>query len=228
MKLKIDTHMHTTESDGKGTPYQVVATAVARGLDGVIVTDHDTFRGAILAERARRIQGLNDFIVLYGNEVRARYEEDGETRKADVVLACLEPVGGVPEDIHMLRDIAVENNCITIAVHPFSCFEPAVGKLLYKNPDLFDLVEVWNATTPPLANVRAIRAADRLGKPRTAGSDAHVPSEVAAAYTLVEVEERSRDAVFEALKRGATRPVYGFPGPKALLERIAWSIERRL
>ena len=229
MRLRIDTHMHTTESDGKATPYQLVAWARRRGLDGVIVTDHNTFRGAILAERARRIQGLDDFLVIYGNEVRAVYGDvDGGRRRADVALICPEPIGGVPEDIFELRDEASENNCLTVAVHPFSCFEPAVGGLLYREPGLFDLVEVWNATTPLLANIRAIRAASRLGKPGTAGSDAHVPREVGAAYTVVEAGERGVEEVLEALRRGRTRPVYGVPGVRAFLERVAWSIERRL
>jgi len=35
-----DGHMHTTFSDGNGTVSDVVATAISRGLDAVIITDH--------------------------------------------------------------------------------------------------------------------------------------------------------------------------------------------
>ena len=37
-----DGHMHTTRSDGSGTVAQIKATAQARGLDAVIITDHCT------------------------------------------------------------------------------------------------------------------------------------------------------------------------------------------
>jgi hypothetical protein len=37
-----DGHMHTTRSDGRGSVAQIKATALARGLDAVIITDHCT------------------------------------------------------------------------------------------------------------------------------------------------------------------------------------------
>jgi hypothetical protein len=47
----LDIHSHTTESDGSLTPEQLVDYAVAEGLDGLAVTDHQTINGAVLAER---------------------------------------------------------------------------------------------------------------------------------------------------------------------------------
>lgn len=38
----IDLHMHTTASDGRSTPRQLVADAAARGITTMAVTDHDT------------------------------------------------------------------------------------------------------------------------------------------------------------------------------------------
>jgi predicted metal-dependent phosphoesterase TrpH len=43
--MRIDLHTHTSASDGTDTPGQLVAAAVAAGLDVVAVTDHDTTRG---------------------------------------------------------------------------------------------------------------------------------------------------------------------------------------
>jgi 3',5'-nucleoside bisphosphate phosphatase len=43
--LRIDLHTHSTASDGTDTPAQVMAMAVAAGLDVVALTDHDTERG---------------------------------------------------------------------------------------------------------------------------------------------------------------------------------------
>ena len=42
---RIDLHTHSTASDGTDTPSQLVAAAVAAGLDVVAITDHDTTSG---------------------------------------------------------------------------------------------------------------------------------------------------------------------------------------
>jgi predicted metal-dependent phosphoesterase TrpH len=43
--IRIDLHTHTNASDGTDTPAQLVAVAVAAGLDVLAITDHDTTRG---------------------------------------------------------------------------------------------------------------------------------------------------------------------------------------
>ncbi|MGW1676610.1 PHP domain-containing protein [Saccharopolyspora sp. NPDC002376] len=53
----IDLHTHSTESDGTDTPAELVATAVAAGLDAIAITDHDTTAGWAEAERAVRELG---------------------------------------------------------------------------------------------------------------------------------------------------------------------------
>ena len=41
----IDLHSHTTASDGTDAPEELVARAVALGLEALAITDHDTFSG---------------------------------------------------------------------------------------------------------------------------------------------------------------------------------------
>lgn len=48
----VDLHLHTTASDGRKTPEQVVAQALATGLCQMAVTDHDTVAGVAPACRA--------------------------------------------------------------------------------------------------------------------------------------------------------------------------------
>jgi len=43
--MRIDLHAHSTASDGTDTPAELVAAAVAMGLDVVALTDHDTTAG---------------------------------------------------------------------------------------------------------------------------------------------------------------------------------------
>ena len=51
--MRIDLHTHTVASDGTDTPAELVAAAVAAGLDVLAITDHDTTRGWAEALEAR-------------------------------------------------------------------------------------------------------------------------------------------------------------------------------
>ncbi len=54
----IDLHMHTTASDGRCTPPELVSRAAAAGLTTIAVTDHDTVAGCAGAASACAASGL--------------------------------------------------------------------------------------------------------------------------------------------------------------------------
>ncbi len=60
--MKCDLHIHTTLSDGKFTPQEVVDLAQQRGVGCISVTDHDTFEGSRRARIYARQAGLK-FVV---------------------------------------------------------------------------------------------------------------------------------------------------------------------
>jgi len=64
--LRIDLHTHSTASDGTDTPAQVMAMAIAAGLDVVALTDHDTERGWAEAADAAREMGI---VLVRGMEI---------------------------------------------------------------------------------------------------------------------------------------------------------------
>lgn len=68
--LRADLHLHTTYSDGRGTPAEMVVRGRELGLDVVAVTDHNDYQGSTEAiEVARRLElGMT---VLPGEEVSA-------------------------------------------------------------------------------------------------------------------------------------------------------------
>lgn len=66
----IDLHTHSTVSDGTDTPTQLVAAAVAAGVDVLAITDHDTFGGWAEAERAVRAAGI---VLVPGIEISCHY-----------------------------------------------------------------------------------------------------------------------------------------------------------
>jgi predicted metal-dependent phosphoesterase TrpH len=51
--MRIDLHTHSSVSDGTESPAELLATAVAAGLDVVALTDHDTTAGWTVAQAAR-------------------------------------------------------------------------------------------------------------------------------------------------------------------------------
>lgn len=51
-RLSVDFHLHTTASDGRRTPEQMVEQAIAAGLRRMAITDHDTVAGVLPAARA--------------------------------------------------------------------------------------------------------------------------------------------------------------------------------
>jgi predicted metal-dependent phosphoesterase TrpH len=66
----IDLHLHTTASDGRSSPEELVAAAEAAGLTAIAVTDHDTMQAVPVAAAAALAHGLE---FLTGVEITAVY-----------------------------------------------------------------------------------------------------------------------------------------------------------
>jgi predicted metal-dependent phosphoesterase TrpH len=73
---KIDLHIHTTASDGKFSPQEIVEKAARLGLTTIAITDHDTVDGIVPALEAARvfpqlevIPGIEISTFAPGNEV---------------------------------------------------------------------------------------------------------------------------------------------------------------
>ncbi|MGM0739863.1 MAG: PHP domain-containing protein [Bacteroidota bacterium] len=69
--LKADLHIHTTASDGKLTPAQIVALALETDLDVIAITDHDTLAGV---EEARNSAAGTALRVVQGVEISTLFE----------------------------------------------------------------------------------------------------------------------------------------------------------
>ena len=218
--LVFETHCHSYVSDGAGSPEMLVRVAASRGIRVLAVTDHDTFRGSILAWRASKALGLG-VSVIYGSEVLTEW--------GDVLVYCLEPLREpLPRRVEDLRDLADSSNCILVAPHPFHPFMPSVGFRMINGSRFFDAVEVWNGKSIPVFNIPAIVYAKRIGKPAISGSDAHVPSAVGETPTIVYSRTEKPEDVLEAVRRGLTKPTVRIASLKSIVEDIAWSIYRRV
>lgn len=59
MSITVDLHLHTTASDGRLTPTELVELTAAKGLRTISISDHDTTAGLVEAQHAvNRIRGM--------------------------------------------------------------------------------------------------------------------------------------------------------------------------
>ncbi len=192
--LTIETHCHTYASkDSKVKPADLVAACRRRGLDRVIITDHNSISGALEAQQ------LDPELVIVGEEVL--------TDKGELLAAYVTEL--VPKRTPYRQAIAQlrEQGAFISVSHP--C-DPHRG--LWSHQDLEELAELVDAfetfnarNLRPAYNQAAADLAARHGLPGTAGSDAHTLIELGRATMRLpyfEDGESLRRAVNQAELQG--------------------------
>ncbi len=174
--FKADFHVHTRHSgDSLSRVEDVLAAAVEKGLSAIAITDHDAIEGAREAQDIARSQGL-PLQVIAGEEVR--------TDAGDLLVYFVEK-RIAPGKLGDVLAEAKRQGAVCAAAHPYDFARHGIG--LDSLPSALlarvDAVEVFNARVPLASqNARAMAFALKGGKALLAGSDAHHPSEVGAAY----------------------------------------------
>jgi predicted metal-dependent phosphoesterase TrpH len=167
--LKVDFHCHTDASpDSLTKPADLIAAARERGLDRLVITDHNTIRGAL------RCQELDPDLIIVGEEVQTTASEFLAAFVTREVPRDLEP----KEAIKRLRD---QGAFISVS-HPFDPNRGWAYRDLMEIIDLVDAVEVFNARCyKPEWNMKAFQLAEERGLAGTIGSDAHSIYELGSA-----------------------------------------------
>jgi len=192
--IYVDLHVHTRFSgDSSIDPKLVVDELYAHPVvKGVAITDHETLQGYRRA--AKLAQAYEGILIIPGIEVG--------TPLGDLILLGVleEPPNGL--SAMELVSFAHERGGVVVAPHPFRF--PGVGGHL-RNLHV-DAVEVFNPRASREENRMAWWVARELNLPGVAGSDAHHPSELWRAYTLIDASP-DLDAVLDAIRRGRVRPI---------------------
>jgi len=171
--VRVDLHSHTMWSgDSTTTPEEVQQAVVESGLDVLCITDHHAINGAFELSASLPCR------VVVGEEMR--------THAGEIIGLFLTeriPFGTPPaEAARAIRD----QGGIVYIPHPFdpmrrNLTEPALDALVAQG--LVDAIEVINAKTSLTSlNRRAADYAAEHGLAAGAGSDAHVPLALGAAY----------------------------------------------
>lgn len=71
--MLVDLHTHSTFSDGRYTPTQLVQEAAAKGLAALAITDHDSWNGVAEAQQAAMGTGVR---IVPGVELGTQWEEE--------------------------------------------------------------------------------------------------------------------------------------------------------
>ena len=171
--VRVDCHLHTALSGDAVTTIDQLAERVAQEqLDVVFITDHNVTAAAFAA--AERGIGAR---VLVGEEIRTR---DGDiiglflTERIPYVL----PLGEV-------TGLIKAQGGLIYLPHPFDPGRSSLGSVAAElcADGRADIVEVFNAKVEDQeVNRKAADLAKRFGVPGGAGSDAHDPAGIGAAY----------------------------------------------
>lgn len=161
------------------TPERLLRTAAARGLACIAVTDHGCLRGARECARlAARDPALPR--VIPGEEIRSTAGEIIGLYLVEEIPGGLSPA----ESVARIR----EQGGVALLPHPFDDVRRAAVRPEWREPlaRLVDVVEVWNGRLLRLVHCRqALELAARVGRPFSAGSDAHFPGEVGRVWLEV-------------------------------------------
>ncbi len=169
---RVEFHSHTCASpDGLMRPADLIRAARARGLDRIVVTDHNTLAGA----RAAHARASD--LVIVGEEVLTTEGELLGWFVQEEVPAGLEPW-------EALQRLKAQGAVVALA-HPFDTWRQGFrAETLTQLAPHLDAVEGFNARTrKPGANAAAWEWAQAHGLPVVSGSDAHLAAEVGRAAT---------------------------------------------
>ena len=213
--LRMDMHLHTRHSfDSLNSPERILLAARRRGIDRLVVTDHDRISGA------REAHARDPERVLIGEEVRTREGYDLIGILLTELIPKRTPAREAAERI-------LQQGGVVYVPHPFDARRSGAGRLLDEIADLVDVVEVHNSRCwSPATNARAERWAREHGKLQGAGSDAHTVAEIGAGFVEVPSFEPTREGLLQALRAGRvagrarSSPVYSAASTYAKLRKL--------
>ena len=195
MVFVIDMHVHTFPASrcSRLKVPELLSKASAVGLDGVCITDHNSFNGG---REALKLQEAYDVKVFLGIEV--------DTRDGQVLIF------GVEEDIPIylpvveILDFVHERGGVVVAAHPFRPFI-GLGDLVYEVE--LDGIEVLNPNCTPDENFKAKTAAEILKIAGIGGSDAHIKERLGTVATSFEKEIEDEEDLIFSIKERRCKPI---------------------
>ncbi len=187
--MRADLHVHSNYSnDGFSTPEQIIERAIEVGLGCVAITDHNSFRayydvkdnGKIIVIPAEEVSSKEGHILAYGID-----REIPRGMSVQDTIDAIHAAGGY-----------------AFAAHPYRWWS-GLGEKNTLDHD-FDGTEALNARSVISANKKSQKLAILIGKPMSAGSDAHSPPRIGSGVTIFPDGLTTWEEVLESLMKGET------------------------
>ena len=209
MLIDLHTHSYPKSDDSFMGVDDLVVAAKAVGIDGICLTEHDTFWSA---EETGELSRRHGFLVLPGCEINT---DTGHV----LVFGLEEYLFGLHKPDY-LRQVAAREGAVIIAAHPYRrrfLAEPgrapeARAEMLERaGADGFfricDAIESVNGRGTNLENRFSWDLAELLGTKMTGGSDAHRPEQLGTAATRFQRRIGGLDDLIRELRAGRFRPI---------------------
>jgi predicted metal-dependent phosphoesterase TrpH len=193
-------HCHTNASkDSLTRPADLIAMARRKGIDRVIVTDHNSIAGA------REAHGIDPELVIVGEEIM--------TTKGEILAAFVKEE--IPPDLTPLETINIlkEQGAFISVSHPFDELRKGgwMEHDLLEILPLVDAIEVYNSRCMlPRFNRRAELFAQKYNIAGTVGSDAHAAFEVGRSLLLLD-QFVGPDEMRKVIRRGIPKVKWSPP-----------------
>ncbi len=194
--MLFELHGHTTRYSkcSQMSPAEYIQAARKKGLQGICLTEHNTFWPEDEYKRfCHQAEGL---VVINGNEQRCW---DGDQIQGDfLVFGCRfqywEPTAA------QLIELVHRQGGIIIAAHPFRAGLGVSEELIYQL-DL-DALEVYSCSQEPWQTKLVYQAAKKMNIPVIAASDTHSPELVGCSTTEFTVAIQNEQDFVQAINRG--------------------------
>jgi len=198
--MVIDMHVHTMVSSPCSSidPVECIERALALGLEGICITEHDALEGSrVVKELARDYRKIR---VFSGIEVLSR---EGHL----LVYGYDADITGVPSAREVL-DIVGKADGIVIPAHPwrlpFGWYSGSLDRPLEETEfaEFFRVIEKFNGASSIKQNQEGENYCARTGAFGIGGSDAHVTADLGCCVTVFEDEIADEKELVRALRSG--------------------------
>jgi predicted metal-dependent phosphoesterase TrpH len=177
-------HIHTHHSyDSLNKVSGIIGLAQKNNIQVVAVTDHDTLKGSVEAQKYVQSKKL-DIEIIIGAEYK--------TSQGDVIALFIQEDIKAYDAFEVIDQIHRQNG-IAIIPHPAKS-----KKLTRELIEKADIIEVFNARCSNEQNHEALNLARELNKPAIGGSDAHLISEVANVCNQIDADLSLKQAILNS------------------------------
>lgn len=203
--MKFDMHCHTAKGslDSKVPIEEYIDILRKKGFDGMLVTDHDSYRGYRYWLKNIAGKSYRSFVVLKGIEYDTIDAGHMLIIMPDTANVRLLEFRGLP--VRILIDVVHAHGGIIGPAHPYGERYLSFAKTYPERRKIgvikqFDFIETYNACEDEEANRRALALARRFNKPCFGGSDAHKPDCCGLGFTQISGEIRTQADLIAAVK----------------------------